>query len=118
MLLLGVIVLHLGLNVAGLWSWQCPLPTTIGIDCPGCGLTRSVISLLHGRIWVSLSEHLFGGVAVCFGLLLVINVLLPERIRMRYIATVKKWELSSGFMQIVLGLWLVYWLFRLVQHAY
>lgn len=28
----------------------CPVKQTIGIDCPGCGMQRSIIELLRGNI--------------------------------------------------------------------
>jgi len=47
-----------------------PLPTlcwfrlTTGIPCPGCGLTRAVTLLMHGRLGASLAMHPFGIAAV------------------------------------------------------
>lgn len=52
-----------------------PLPTvcwfrlTTGIPCPGCGLTRAVALLLHGRLLASLAMHPFGLAAVGLALL-------------------------------------------------
>lgn len=34
----------------GAFPETCTLHTQLGIDCPGCGLTRSFIHLAHGRI--------------------------------------------------------------------
>lgn len=45
---------------------QFPLPETcasrvlLGIDCPGCGLTRSLVHLAHGRIAESYAMHHVG----------------------------------------------------------
>lgn len=39
----------------------CLTRRTVGIDCPGCGLTRSVIHLVHGRFAASLTTHRLGG---------------------------------------------------------
>jgi hypothetical protein len=47
---------------------SCPLPETcttrslFGIDCPGCGLTRSFIHLAHGEWAASLRSHRVGWV--------------------------------------------------------
>jgi len=47
-----------GVEIAGL-RWRlpgiCVMHDVIGIDCPGCGLTRSFVSLAHGdwsRAWL------------------------------------------------------------------
>lgn len=37
---------------------KCPLKYLTGIDCPGCGLTRSVYSLLHGDPLAAISHNL------------------------------------------------------------
>jgi hypothetical protein len=45
---------------------NCPLPSTclsrslFGIDCPGCGLTRSFVLLAHGDWQASLARHRLG----------------------------------------------------------
>lgn len=35
----------------------CVLHTFLGIYCPGCGGTRAISALLHGRLWDSFSCH-------------------------------------------------------------
>jgi hypothetical protein len=52
-----------------------PLPTicwfrlTTGLPCPGCGLTRAIALLMHGRVFASLAMHPFGVAAVGLALL-------------------------------------------------
>lgn len=38
----------------------CPFRLLTGLDCPGCGLTRSVILAFHGRFVESYMVHLLG----------------------------------------------------------
>jgi hypothetical protein len=38
----------------------CTARSLLGVDCPGCSLTRSVIHLVHGRIVQSLAMHHLG----------------------------------------------------------
>lgn len=38
----------------------CPFRLLTGLDCPGCGLTRSVILAFHGRFAGSYMVHLLG----------------------------------------------------------
>ena len=35
----------------------CPLASGFGIPCPGCGLTRATLSLLHGDVRTALHFH-------------------------------------------------------------
>ncbi|PQO33147.1 DUF2752 domain-containing protein [Blastopirellula marina] len=46
----------------------CGMQNTFGLDCPGCGLTRSFIALAHGDLTASLAFNP-GGILV-FGLVL------------------------------------------------
>ena len=35
----------------------CPLAGSFGVPCPGCGLTRATLALLHGDLWAALHYH-------------------------------------------------------------
>jgi Protein of unknown function (DUF2752) len=35
----------------------CPMATVLGIPCPGCGLTRATLALLHGDVRGALALH-------------------------------------------------------------
>ncbi|RIK54801.1 MAG: hypothetical protein DCC59_02735, partial [Chloroflexi bacterium] len=60
--LAGLGVVHIGLNLAGLSFWSCPILSATGVPCPGCGLTRAVMQLLHGDVAASLQTHAFAPV--------------------------------------------------------
>jgi len=58
--------------VAGLENY--PLPTLcgsrwLGVQCPTCGVTRSIIELMHGRVGDSVAYHRFGWLILMFILL-------------------------------------------------
>jgi hypothetical protein len=38
----------------------CPFKLMTGLPCPGCGMTRSVVALLHGDLTVSAYFHPLG----------------------------------------------------------
>jgi hypothetical protein len=38
----------------------CPFKVITGLPCPGCGMTRSVVALLHGDLAVSAYYHPLG----------------------------------------------------------
>ena len=35
----------------------CPMATVLGIPCPGCGLTRATLALLHGDVRGAFALH-------------------------------------------------------------
>ena len=35
----------------------CPMATVLGIPCPGCGLTRATLALMHGHVRGALALH-------------------------------------------------------------
>jgi hypothetical protein len=42
----------------------CPFKVATGLPCPGCGMTRSAVALLHGDFGASLYYHPLGVVIV------------------------------------------------------
>lgn len=62
----------------------CSMQNIVGIDCPGCGLTRSFISLAHGRLDASLAFNPAG--ILIFG---VVLFQIPYR-------TAQLWRLRRG----------------------
>jgi hypothetical protein len=58
--------------------WACPFKLWIGFDCPGCGMTRSVVLALGGR-WAEAAAFNPGGPLLVLGAILfgVALLLLP-----------------------------------------
>jgi hypothetical protein len=50
----------------------CPFKVMTGLPCPGCGMTRSVVTLLHGDLRTSLYFHPLGVVMVAICAALVV----------------------------------------------
>ncbi len=44
----------------------CGMKRGLGIDCPGCGLTRSWVSLAHGQLSDSLTFHRMGWLVMLY----------------------------------------------------
>ncbi|MFC7342154.1 DUF2752 domain-containing protein [Saccharopolyspora griseoalba] len=42
---------------SGIWLPPCPIEALTGLDCPGCGGTRAVWSLLHGDLPTALDYN-------------------------------------------------------------
>lgn len=38
-------------------DYHCPFKATFSIPCPGCGMTRAFLALLHGNLSLSLQWH-------------------------------------------------------------
>lgn len=51
----------------------CAIKYGTGIDCPGCGMTRSISALLHGDLKQSLELHPLGWMALIWLLLIWIK---------------------------------------------
>ena len=51
----------------------CPFKSMTGIDCPGCGMQRSVIKLLEGDVAQSIAFHPAGATTLLMILLLILH---------------------------------------------
>jgi hypothetical protein len=72
-LLLGG-VLHVPLFV-------CPFHTVTGLPCPGCGLSRALLSLASGHWAAALRFHPFAPYFLALAALLALAAALPSRLR-------------------------------------
>jgi len=115
--LMGAVALfQVSLTALGLPAWQCPLKTTLGIACPGCGLTRAMVLLAEGKWLAALQLHAFAPVGLAIGLLLLAGLLLPAKWKHRAVERVAVAEKRSGIMLwLTIGL-LIYWICRLAIH--
>ena len=110
--LAGLIVLFL-LPSDGVGITLCPLSNLSGLDCPSCGLTRSVSSLLHLDFSRSLAYHPLGTLAL-FGLLFIAS---PMRCAEKVNESKRFSSFYSYRWQIVVTLFVVVWAFRLLAGA-
>ena len=113
LLLVGIAGLQVGLVALGLPGWICPIKATLGVPCPGCGLSTAMVLLLRGEWRAALATHAFAPVFLLGFALLVVVSLLPERLRqpvVRWIGTV---EQRTGIVLLLLLSLVAYWGFRL-----
>jgi hypothetical protein len=98
-------------------AWPCPMLHVTGIPCPGCGLTRSTVLLLHGQPAQAISMHAFGPVVVVGLLMILLSLILPGSARRRFIDALEQIERRSAISMILLTGLVVYWLLRLHNPA-
>ncbi|MFN8411609.1 MAG: DUF2752 domain-containing protein [Anaerolineales bacterium] len=113
-MIMGAGIIHFGLTFAGYKGWQCPFLAATGVPCPGCGLTRAIIQLVHGNISASLQTHAFAPIFLIAMIILLSVFLLPEKLRLHVISFVNKVETRTGLTAWVFFTLMLYWAFRLI----
>jgi hypothetical protein len=108
---------HVTLTAAGLGGWPCPVRQALGIPCPGCGLGRASVLLLHGQWAESLQVHAFAAPVLATLALLTVAIVLPRQSRTRLAAAVTSLERRWPLAPAVLGALLLYWLLRFALDA-
>jgi len=114
LVLFGAGALHLGLSLAGLPAWNCPIRAATGIPCPGCGLTRATIQLLHGDVASSLQTHAFAPVLLLLIVFMIAALFLPEKGRRLLISYFKNLETHYGLTSYLMVTFMLYWCVRLM----
>ena len=103
------------LLVASGWiGWQCPLHSTIGIPCPGCGMTTALVLLSRGNWQAALQAHAFAPLVLLVWVLISLAGLLPGRNCDQLSRIVAVVERRTGITALVLIGMVAYWLVRLL----
>lgn len=103
---------HLGLVAAGLPGWSCPFALALHLPCPGCGLSRACLALVHGQWSHALALHAFAPVAILAGLVALAATVLGVRTRNALVQMVRRIEQRSAMTLWLLGGLLIYWASR------
>ncbi len=111
--LAGTGALVLGLHLAGVPLWPCPIKSILGFPCPGCGLTTAMGQLLHGQIRESLRTHAFAPVFAMVLLVMLVALMLPEPQRKILISAIARLEGRTALTAWFLTALLLYWGIRL-----
>lgn len=82
----------LALPLLHLRGWSCPWHELTGIPCPGCGMTRAAVAMLHGHFEQALILHPFAPAAAGAWLLLATGAVLPAPNRRWLAAHLEAWE--------------------------
>ena len=113
-LLVGIAALQVGLTASGLHGWRCPVKTTLGVPCPGCGLSTAMVSLLQGEWRAALSTHAFAPVFLLGFILMAVIAVLPRRLNRGAVRRIAALERRTGIVTFVLLGLVVYWGVRLL----
>ena len=106
----------LAFTALGLTAWQCPLKSTLGVICPGCGLTRAMVLLIQGQWQAAVNLHAFAPIVLGAVILLATASTLPLRFRNRIARNLAVIERRTGLVALLILSALVYWLLRIMIH--
>ena len=115
LLFAGFGVAQVALTMAGLAGWQCPIRSTLGVRCPGCGMTTAIVMLLNGEWRMALQTHAFAPLLLFILILMLAAVALPSRLLDKISRNVAKLEQNTGITAIVLLSMVIYWLLRVLD---
>ncbi|MEL6383371.1 MAG: DUF2752 domain-containing protein [Cyanobacteria bacterium J06626_18] len=105
---------HVSLVALGLPSWQCPIRYGLGVPCPGCGLSRAVVALMHGDWHQALLLHAFAPIVAIALILIFVCGLLPNSVRQGITTGMRYLERHLGVSFLFLIGLLGYWAVRLL----
>ena len=87
-LAMGIFVLLQQLDI--IYSAPCMMHDLLHVYCPGCGGTRAVFALIHGRIWESLCYNpavIMGGLLIIYYELGVFLTIVKKNGKKYYVAS-------------------------------
>jgi len=106
-------VAQLLLVYTGLTGWQCPIYQTLGITCPGCGMTTAMAMLLQGHWQLALQTHAFAPVILFVLMFILVAIVLPATFLRKLSRRLERLEQKTGIAAILLLSMVIYWLLRI-----
>ena len=96
----------------------CPFAMMTGLPCPGCGLTRGWVALMHGDVGSAFTFNAFGPVFLILTAVTVVTATVTL-VRRRG-APLSRWrDLVLGPVgAVLLGVWLTYGVVRILDAAF
>jgi hypothetical protein len=113
LVLTGVCVAQLALTITGFTGWQCPILSTFGVTCPGCGLTTAVVLLLKGHLSLALEAHAFALPVLIALICMAVSSILPLKYRLKAAGRIAAVERHRGIFMILLIGMVLYWFVRI-----
>ncbi|MCF0165653.1 MAG: DUF2752 domain-containing protein [Bacteroidales bacterium] len=99
----------------GFWTGQsfCPFMMLTGLPCPGCGITKSIVSIYQGQFLQSLQYHIMGipYVAAC----ILILIVLPAELLCGRQLMGRKWLFNKSLTFALAAVLMIWHTCRLVR---
>jgi hypothetical protein len=112
LIIAAVGVAQLVLIAAGLNGWQCPIRSTFGVTCPGCGLSTAMTLLVKGYWTAALRMHVFAPLFLVVLMMMAVVLALPAVYLKRISAAMAQLERKTGLTAIITLGMVLYWLLR------
>jgi len=105
--------LQIGTTLFGFGLWKCPVYSTFGIPCPGCGISSALSLLVQGKWESAIQTHAFSPILLAgFFLIMVVN-LLPKKAHTKMLSRIYSLEQHIGFIQWLFTGMFIYWLLKI-----
>jgi hypothetical protein len=112
LVLIGVAALQVCLTAMGFPAWQCPLKSSLGIPCPGCGLSSAIALLIQAHWRAAVSVHAFAPVFLIGFFLMMATAVLPERLHRNAVRWLAWVERCTGIVPFLLIGIIIYWVLQ------
>ena len=112
LILLSAVTLQTALISAGLKGWQCPVYSTLGIPCPGCGLSTAMTLFVQGDWQRAIHTHAFAPIFLFAIVVMGIVSILPENLHRKAVLQIGSIEKHAAFAAYILWGIMIYWIFR------
>jgi len=114
-LLASVALAQVALTAMGITAWQCPVRSTLGVICPGCGLTRAMVLLIQGHWQASFHTHAFAPIFLIGVMVLTIISIAPKKFQQKATRWTTEFEKRTGVVAVLMMAMLTYWIFRILH---
>ena len=112
LVMLGGGLFYFALTSSGVELMPCPLLKVTGLPCPGCGMSRSCLALVHGQ-WAEVWRlNPFGPLFAAFWAVVALGVIQPQPWRGRYARYLGRFERRTRWAGGVAGSLAIYGLTR------
>jgi hypothetical protein len=105
-------------STAGFSLWHCPIKQSLGVPCPGCGLTRGSLATLKGDFATAIDYHWFSPFMLAFWVFVAVALAVPAPYRDALSGKLEKIERRTGLVLFPMAACLIYGLTRMAIACY